>query len=36
MFAFFHQNDVTDAQGGIERYVDTLLAAAGDDAILIS
>lgn len=36
MFAFFHQNDVTDAQGGIERYVDTLLAAAGDDALLVS
>lgn len=36
MFAFFHQNDVTDAQGGIERYVDTLLAAGGDDALLIS
>ncbi|WP_333823055.1 glycosyltransferase [Pinisolibacter sp.] len=36
MFVFFHQNDVTDAQGGIERYVDTLVAAAGDDARLIS
>jgi glycosyltransferase involved in cell wall biosynthesis len=36
MFVFFHQNDVTDAQGGIERYVDTLLAAAGDDARLVS
>ena len=35
MFAFFHQNDVTDAQGGIERYVDTLLAAAGDAALLV-
>ena len=35
MFVFFHQNDVTDAQGGIERYVDTLLAAAGDDALLV-
>lgn len=36
MFVFFHQNDVTDAQGGIERYVDTLLSAAGDDGLLIS
>jgi glycosyltransferase involved in cell wall biosynthesis len=36
MFVFFHQNDVTDAQGGIERYVDTLVAAAGDDARLVS
>ncbi|MDK9695094.1 MAG: glycosyltransferase [Siculibacillus sp.] len=36
MFAFFHQNDVTDAQGGIERYVDTLLAAAGEEAVLVS
>lgn len=36
MFAFFHQNDVTDAQGGIERYVDTLLAAAGPRALLVS
>ena len=35
MFVFFHQNDVTDAQGGVERYVDTLLAAAGDDALLV-
>lgn len=36
LYAFFHQNDVCDAQGGIERYVDTLLAAAGDEALLIS
>lgn len=36
MFVFFHQNDVTDAQGGIERYVDTLLAAAGERALLVS
>jgi glycosyltransferase involved in cell wall biosynthesis len=36
MFVFFHQNDVTDAQGGIERYVDTLVAAAGDEARLVS
>ncbi len=36
MFVFFHQNDVTDAQGGIERYVDTLLSAAGGDALLVS
>ncbi len=36
MLVHFHQNDVTDAQGGIERYIDTLLAAAGDDALLVS
>ncbi|MCE1236275.1 MAG: glycosyltransferase [Hyphomicrobiales bacterium] len=36
LYACFHQNDVTDAQGGIERYVDTLLSAAGDDALLVS
>lgn len=38
MIAFFHQNDVTDAQGGVERYVDTLLATAagGGDALLVS
>ena len=36
MLVEFHQNDVTDAQGGIERYVDTLLAAAGDRALLVS
>lgn len=36
MFVHFHQNDVTDAQGGIERYVDTLIAAAGSDALLVS
>lgn len=36
LYAFFHQNDVTDAQGGIERYVDTLLAAAGEEALLVS
>ncbi len=36
MFMFFHQNDVTDAQGGIERYVDTLIAAAGEEALLVS
>lgn len=35
LYAFFHQNDVADAQGGIERYVDTLLAAAGDEALLV-
>lgn len=35
MFVFFHQNDVTDAQGGIERYVDTLLRAAGDQGLLV-
>ena len=33
---FFHQNDVSDAQGGIERYVDTLLAASGEAALLVS
>lgn len=36
MLVHFHQNDVTDAQGGIERYIDTLLAAAGDAAFLVS
>ena len=36
LYAFFHQNDVTDAQGGIERYVDTLIAAAGDEGLLVS
>jgi glycosyltransferase involved in cell wall biosynthesis len=36
LYAFFHQNDVADAQGGVERYVDTLLAAAGDEALLVS
>ncbi len=35
MFVFFHQNDPTDAQGGIERYVATLLAAAGPEASLL-
>ena len=36
MLVHFHQNDVTDAQGGIERYIDTLLAAAGEGALLVS
>lgn len=36
MFVFVHQNDPTDAQGGIERYVATLLAAAGDDGRLVT
>jgi len=35
MLVHFHQNDVTDAQGGIERYIDTLIAAAGSDALLV-
>ena len=35
MLVHFHQNDVTDAQGGIERYIDTLLPAAGADALLV-
>lgn len=36
MLVHFHQNDVTDAQGGIERYIDTLITAAGPDALLVS
>lgn len=36
MLVHFHQNDVTDAQGGIERYVDTLISAASPDALLVS
>ena len=35
MFVFVHQNDVSRAQGGIERYVGTLLAAAGETALLV-
>ncbi len=35
LYACFHQNDPTDAQGGVERYVDTLLAAAGEDSLLV-
>ena len=34
--AFFHQNDVFSRQGGIERYVATLVDHAKDDAVLIS
>lgn len=33
---FFHQNEVTGAQGGIERYLSTLLDEAGDGALLIT
>ncbi len=34
--AFFHQNDVFSRQGGIERYVSTLIDYAKEDAALIS
>jgi glycosyltransferase involved in cell wall biosynthesis len=33
---FFHQNDVFGMQGGIERYVSTILSHAGDRAALAS
>jgi glycosyltransferase involved in cell wall biosynthesis len=36
MFVFFHQNEVAGAQGGIERYLATLLEAAGDDGLLVT
>ncbi|TBW37589.1 glycosyltransferase [Siculibacillus lacustris] len=36
MIVFFHQNEVDGAQGGIERYVATLLAASGDDGLLVT
>jgi glycosyltransferase involved in cell wall biosynthesis len=33
---FFHQNEVAGAQGGIERYLSTLLEEAGDRGLLIT
>jgi glycosyltransferase involved in cell wall biosynthesis len=36
MFVFFHQNEVDGLQGGIERYLATLIAAAGDDGLLVT
>lgn len=33
---FFHQNEVTGAQGGVERYVATLLDEAGEQGLLIT
>jgi glycosyltransferase involved in cell wall biosynthesis len=36
MIAFFHQNEVAEAQGGIERYLSTLLEGAKGGAILVT
>jgi glycosyltransferase involved in cell wall biosynthesis len=36
MIAFFHQNEVAGAQGGIERYLSTLMESAGGEAVLIT
>jgi glycosyltransferase involved in cell wall biosynthesis len=36
MIAFFHQNEVAGAQGGIERYLSTLLDGAEGGAILVT
>ena len=36
MFVFFHQNEVDGLQGGIERYLATLMAAAGPDGLLVT
>ena len=33
---FFHQNSVWDAQGGIERYLSTLLEEAGSSGLLVT
>jgi glycosyltransferase involved in cell wall biosynthesis len=33
---FFHQNDVVDQQGGIERYLSTLIEQAGANSLLVS
>lgn len=34
--AFFHQNEVLGAQGGIERYLATLLEQAGESGLLVT
>ena len=33
---FFHQNEVLGAQGGIERYLATLLEQAGESGFLVT
>jgi glycosyltransferase involved in cell wall biosynthesis len=34
--AFFHQNEVDHVQGGIERYISTLLDTCGSEAVLVT